>query len=126
MTSEEYYQVMDALAPSMGEMPIEIKRKITDFLREHPGLDISPATDKELGAIFNYLNHKPKEIDFFNGDPGFARYKDAVICLNYEKTEWVLLTRRPDDLLWDVWNYIQHFKTDTEFERNMRNIYSLR
>lgn len=126
MTSEEYYQVMDVLAPTMGEMSIETKRKITDFLRAHPEVDAAPATEKELGAIFNYLNHKPKEVDILTGDLGFARYKDAVICLNYEKTEWVLLTRRPDDQLWDIWRYMQRLNQDEEFEHTMSGIYSLR
>lgn len=126
MTKSEYYDAIKCLVPTEGEIPLEKKREIVQFMQKHPGINLSPATDKELGAILNYLNHTSKTVDFLSGNLGFTRYKDAVLCLNYEKTEWTLLERRPDDQLWDIWNYIQQYNDDPEFELSMSGVYGLR
>jgi len=125
MNQETYYQVMKTLAPSYGEMPIEGKKAIIEYMKEHPDVRYEPATDKELGAIFNYLNHKSMDVDIID-NMGFVRYKDAVLCINFERTEWVLLERRPDDQLWDFLDYIMQHNEDKEFCDSMRNIYALK
>lgn len=126
MTRETYYEAMSALAPTNGEMPMSYKQHLTRWMRENPGVDLSPATEKELLAITNYLNHTSLDCDLFGDKLPFARYKDAVLCLNFEHTEWVLLERRPEDQLWDLLEYSQQVKPDRAFSDGMRNIFSLK
>ena len=126
MTSDTYYQCIQALAPTYGEMPLTKKQFLVKWMKEHPGVDLSPATDKELLAITNYLNHRSMKFDLLGDEPPYARYKDAVLCLNYEKTEWVLLERRPEDQLWDLWYYTQQDNSDDRFAQGTRNIFSLK
>lgn len=125
MNPQTYYDSMKLLAPSYGIMPTEYKKAIVDYMREHPDTRCEPASDKELAAIFNYLNHTSMDVDFLE-NPGFTRYKDAVLCINYEHTGWVLLERRPDEQLWDLFQYIQSHYEDRKFDKTMANIYSLK
>lgn len=125
MTREEYYSIIKVLAPSNGEMPISYKKRIVDFLKKHPEYEHKPASDKELGAIFKYLNARCMEVDILGDKPGFVRYKDALLCMNFENTQWILLERNPEEQLWDLWEYI-NTTPDKKFSKNMSNIYTLK
>ena len=126
MTEKEYYNVVRALVPTYGEMPASYKKELTNMLRKNPHTRLEPATENELGAIINYLNNRCMEIDMLCGNPGFVRYKDAVLCVNYEHTNWILLERRPDEQLWDLWNYMVNLENDEQFNRDMSNIYTIK
>lgn len=125
MTKEGYYTAIRELVPTYGEMPLSYRKELTEMLRKNPKTKIEPATDNELGAILNYLNHRCMEVDLLCGNPGFVRYKDAVLCVNYEHTEWILLERRPDEQLWDLWNYLLNLNHD-EHDLDLSNIYSVK
>lgn len=126
MNKEQYYDVIRALVPSYGEMPLSFKKEIINVLRNSPNTRLEPATDNEIGAVLNYLNHTCMEVDMMCGKNGFVRFKDAVLCINYEQTEWILLERRPDEQLWDLWNYVVNLENDEQFEKDMSNIYTIK
>lgn len=109
----EYYEIIRQLVPVNGEMPLDKKRKVADYLKEHPSVSIARATDNEIGAILNYLNHKCLECDMFGDNPPYLRFKDAVLCLNENQTEWLLLDREPEELLWDVWYFMNNKQDDS-------------
>ena len=113
MTETSYYELIRHLVPVNGEMPSQHKAEIVDYMKKHPDVKIEPATNKELAAIFNYLNHTSLECDFLGDNPPYARYKDAILCLNYKKTEWILLERIQEEQLWDLWYKIKQSQNDT-------------
>lgn len=125
MNQETYYQCIRTLVPSYGAMPTENKKLIVDYMKTHPDVKYEAATDKELAAIFNYLNHTSMDVDM-DENMGFLRYKDAVLCINYEHTGWILLERRPDDQMWDFLHYLIDHDVDPEFCNSMSNIYAIK
>lgn len=122
MTEDRYYELMRLLVPINGEMPAHYKTEIVKYMKQHPDVKLEPATDKELGAIFNYLNHTSLDCDLFGNNPPYARYKDAVLCLNYKKTEWILLERIQEEQLWDLWYKIKQSQDDT-LNKSMGSIF---
>ena len=123
---QTYYQAIQALVPTNGDMPLNYKQFLVNWMKKHPGADLTPANDKELLAITNYLNHTSLDCDLFGDKMPFARYKDAVLCLNFERTEWILLERRPDDQLWDLLEYTQRVRDEDKLDVDMRGIFSLK
>jgi len=123
MTDENYFKVMQMLTPSRGQMPTELKRFITDVLKLHPNIELKAASSNEIEAVLNYLNHTCPEPDLLNGKPGFARYKDALLCISPDKSHWMQYGRDADAQLWDLWEYLQTHVEDDEFEKSLSTIY---
>lgn len=126
MTKEEYYDIVRLMVPTMGEMPLSRKKELTDMLRKNGKTKFEPATNDEIQAIIRYLNTTSMEIDYSCGQMGFGRYKDAVLCINFEKTSWMLLERRPEDQMWDLYEYMVNREFDELIEKDMSNIYSIK
>ena len=126
MTEKEYYDAIRALVPSYGEMPLSYKQELVDRLKKNGKTKFEPASDKELQAVIGYLNATCMETDLMCGNLGFGRYKDAVLCINYEHTGWILLERRPDEQMWDLWNYMINLEFDEILSKDMSNIYSIK
>lgn len=122
MTETSYYELIRQLVPVNGKMPSQHKAEIVNYMKQHPDVKIEPATNKELAAIFNYLNHTSLECDFLGNNPPYARYKDAILCLNYKKTEWILLERIQEEQLWDLWFKIKRNQDDT-LNKSMGSIF---
>lgn len=123
MTKQEYYNAIKAMVPSCGEMSFSCRAELAQLMRK-TGEIATPATNNELGAIINYLNNRCMDVDLWGDNPGFMRYKDAVLCINYEHTGWILLERRPEEQLWDLWDRLENLVDDEQLNQDMSTAYS--
>lgn len=125
MTKEEYKKAMLSIA-DMIKRPkptYEQKTVITEILKNNPEIKIAPATDKEIGAVINYLNNVPSKEDF---TLGIKRYKDVILCPTYEdKTKYEILTRDYDEQLNDFIERLREYSEMEYVAKDMNKIYTV-
>ncbi len=84
------------------ELPTtEQKQFVIEELKNNPELvsNFTPATENEIGAICNYMEHKKANKDEIMLPA--VRYKDCILGVMYQTDKWGVIERNADYLITD-------------------------